>query len=288
MDARRPTPQSFPQARPTAAVSVYVTDTTNVILDINGYFTESGSDTLAFYPLNPCRVVDTRGPDGNLGGPYLQGHHERDFPVLEGSCGLPGDAVAYSMNFTALPKASHLGYLTVWPAGEQQPQVSTLNDPTGTNVANAALVSAGTNGAIATYVTDDTDLLIDVDGYFAPPGSGGLSFYPLTPCRVLDTRSGGGQPFQGELTVNVRNSPCAPPATAEGYVFNATVIPNGPLYFLTLWPDSQQQPIVSTLNAQDGAITSNMAVVPDVDGKTDAWAQGSTQLIMDISGYFAP
>ena len=48
----------------------------------------------------PCRVVDTRGPDGNLGGPYLQGHHERDFPVLEGSCGLPSNAAAYSMNFT--------------------------------------------------------------------------------------------------------------------------------------------------------------------------------------------
>ena len=150
--------------------------------------------------------------------------------MLEGNCGLPSNAAAYSMNFTVVPKGPRVNYLTVWPAGEAQPTVSTLNDPTGTVVANAALVPAGTDGAIATYVTDNTDLLIDVDGYFAPPGSGGLSFYALTPCRVLDTRSGGGQPFHGELTVNVQTSPCGPPATAQGYVFNATAVPNGPLY----------------------------------------------------------
>ena len=45
---------------------------------------------------------------------------------------------------------------------------------------------------------------------------------------------------------------------------------------------------MSTLNAIDGAITSNMAIVPNSDGKTDAFAQGTTQLILDISGYFAP
>ena len=276
-----------PAGSSSGAVSVYVSDTTNVILDINGYFTSSGSSTLEFYPLTPCRVVDTRGPDGDLGGPYLQGHQVRSFPVLESDCLIPSSAAAYSMNFTVLPKGPRVGYLTVWPVGETQPQVSTLNDPTGTNVANAALVPAGTGGAINTYVTDNTDLLIDVDGYFAPAGSGGLSFYALTPCRVLDTRGGGGQ-FNGKLIIPVQTSPCGPPATAQGYVFNATAIPHGALNFLTLWPDGEPQPTVSTLNASDGAITSNMAVVPNTNGKTDAWAQGTTQLILDISGYFAP
>ena len=42
------------------SVSVYVTDTTNVMLDIDGYFTPSTGSTLEFYPLTPCRVVDTR------------------------------------------------------------------------------------------------------------------------------------------------------------------------------------------------------------------------------------
>lgn len=279
----------LPAGTPNGSVSVYVTNTTNVLLDINGYFIPANGQTLAFYPVTPCRVVDTRNPNGALGGPYLQGHQERDFPVLQGTCNLPNTSAAYSMNFTVLPKGSRVGYLSVWPAGQTQPQVSTLNDPTGTNVANAAIVPAGNGGAIATYATDDTDLLVDVDGYFAPPQSGGLSFYALTPCRVIDTRqTGNGQPFTGELTVPVETSPCGPPSTSEGYVFNATVIPQGPLYYLTLWPDSQDQPGVSTLNAKDGALTSNMAVVPNLNGKTDAWAQGETQLILDISGYFAP
>ena len=47
--------------------------------------------------------------------------------------------------------------------------------------------------------------------------------------------------------------------------------------------------MVSTLNAQDGFITSNMAIVPNINGSTNADAeQVLTQLIMDISGYFAP
>ena len=56
---------------PSGSVSVYVTDTANVVLDIDGYFTPSTGSTLEFYPLTPCRVVDTRNANGDLGGPYL-------------------------------------------------------------------------------------------------------------------------------------------------------------------------------------------------------------------------
>jgi hypothetical protein len=108
---------------------------------------------------------------------------------------------------------------------------------------------------------------------------------------VIDTRKiGNGQPFTGTLSlpVDVVDSVCAPSSTAQAYVLNATVVPTGSLGYLTLWPDSEQRPGVSTLNAFDGAITSNMAIVPNIDGKTDAFASGTTQLILDISSYFAP
>jgi hypothetical protein len=88
--------------------------------------------------------------------------------------------------------------------------------------------------------------------------------------------------------VNVTSSPCAPPSTAQAFVFNATVIPSGSLSYLTLWPDGEMQPVVSTLNAVDGAITSNMAIVPTNNGSIDAYAAGLTQLVLDISSYFAP
>jgi len=78
------------------------------------------------------------------------------------------------------------------------------------------------------------------------------------------------------------------PDGASVYVLNATVVPAESLGYLTLWPDSQQQPVVSTLNALDGAINSNMAIVPASHGAIDAFAANATQLVVDISGYFAP
>ncbi len=269
------------------SVSVYVRNTTDVILDIDGYFAPSTSSTLQFFSLAPCRVLDTRGPDGSLGGPSLTGGQERDFPVLSSDCQIPSSAKAYSMNFTVVPVNGPLGYLTVWPTGQTQPVVSTLNNPTATTVANAAIVPAGNGGEISVYASQNTQLIADIDGYFAPAAQGGMSLYPTAPCRVLDTRSGGG-PFMGELTVPVAGSACTPPTVAEAYVFNATVVPPGYLLYLTLWPDGEPQPVVSTLNAPDGLITSNMAIVPTNNGEIDAFASAMTQLILDISSYFAP
>ncbi len=50
----------------------------------------------------------------------------------------------------------------------------------------------------------------------------------------------------------------------------------------------REQPVVSTLNAYDGLVTSNMAIVPNANGSIDAFASQLTHLIVDISGYFAP
>ena len=269
------------------SVSVFVTDTTNVILDIAGYFAPVTSSTLPFYSLPPCRIIDTRN------GKSLPAGQETDFTV-SGLCGAPASAQAYSLNITAIPKGP-LEYLTVWPTGQTRPVVSTLNAATGTVTANAAIVGAGTNGQVAVYPTDNTDLIIDIDGYFAASGAPNpLSLYAAAaPCRVLDTRPPlGNGPFNNTLVppVDVWGSPCNVPSTAQAYVFNATVVPPGPMGYLTLWPDGGNQPNVSTLNAYDGALTSNMAIVPAgmTNGKVDAYAYGLTDLILDISSYFAP
>ena len=90
--------------------------------------------------------------------------------------------------------------MTVWPTGGTRPVVSTLNDLTGTIVANAALVPAGTGGEVSVYPSNDTNVVIDINGYFAAPGPGGLSLYAVTPCRVIDTRTiGSGDPFHRDL-----------------------------------------------------------------------------------------
>ncbi len=274
-------------------VSVYVSNDSNVILDINGYFRPTSAQTYQFYPLTPCRIVDTRNNNGDLGGPHLIAQQTRDFPLREATNCIPQAAQvqAYSLNLTAIPypgAGSRLGWLEVWPAGNQpQNPVSTLNNPTGTNVANAAIVPAGNGGNITVLPSHDTHLAIDINGYFGPRSASALSLYPTAPCRVLDTRIGGGQTFQNQLTIGVIDSACGPSIHARAYSFNATVVPTPSFRWLALWPDTQQQPLVSTLNAADGYVTSNMAIVPTVNGKIDAWAQGYTHLILDMSAYFA-
>ncbi len=268
-------------------VSIFVSNATNVILDIDGYFVPAGTaSALAFYPVTPCRVADTRTATGPLGGPSLGANSSRAFPVQSSSCGIPSTAKAYSLNVTAIPHST-LNYLTSWPTGQAQPNVSTLNSSTGAVTANAAIEPAGTSGQVSIFVSDAADVILDINGYFAPPATGGLSLYTVAPCRIIDTRTSSGS-FSGVLPVNVEGSVCAPSSTAQAYVLNATVVPPGPLNYLTLWPDGQTQPNVSTLNANDGAVTSNMAIVPTNNGKIDAFAYNPTDLILDISSYFAP
>jgi aryl-phospho-beta-D-glucosidase BglC (GH1 family) len=278
------------------AISVFATDDTHFVLDINGYFVRAvDNPAQAFYPVAPCRVVDTRGVAGSLGGPYLPGGQSRDFPILLSACNLPASAQAYSLNFTAVPHGP-LAYLSTWPAGQQPPVVSTLNAPTGATTANAAIVPAGANGDISVFASNDTDVVIDVNGYFAPPGQGGLSLYNAQPCRVRDTRgdlSSAG--ISGTSEVRVIGGVCDVGSDAQAYVMNATVLPQAvqgnpaSLAYLSLYPDGQPWPGVSTLNAADGQITSNMAILPAGNaGYVDALAVNWTHLILDISSYFAP
>ncbi len=271
------------------AISVFATNATDLVLDIDGYFVSATDGTaLAFYPLTPCRIADTRGAAGPLGSPSLSSGQDRKFPILSSACGVPSTAQAYSLNVTAIPNGA-LGYLTTWPTGQSQPVVSTLNAPTGIATANAAIVPAGSNGSIDVLASGDTDVVIDINGYFAPPAAGGLSLYNLQPCRALDTRNpAGAQPFSGTLPVNVTGSPCGVPASAQGYLFNTTVVPAASLGYLSLWPNGAAQPVVSTLNAADGSVTSNMAIVLTSNGFINAFASNSTYLVLDIFGYFAP
>jgi hypothetical protein len=92
----------------------------------------------------------------------------RSFPVPSSVCNLPATAEAYSLNVTVVPSTDSLDYLTTWPTGQTMPNASTLNSWTGTVVANAALVPAGTGGAISIYVSDPANVLFDIGGYFAP------------------------------------------------------------------------------------------------------------------------
>ncbi len=252
------------------------------------------SSPLQFVPVTPCRVLDTRSAIGPLGGPYIAAQTTRNISVPYGACGVPANASAYSLNVTVVPRTGTLGYLTLWPAGQPQPLVSTLNSYDGSVLANAAIVPSGAAGSISAYATNDTELIIDINGYFVPPAFGTLQFYPVAPCRVLDTRYGSGTLSGPSLAAgNARSFPmssssCRVPAGAAAYSLNVTVAPQGPLAYLSAWPTGQPQPVVSTLNSNDGRVLANAAIVPaGAGGAVTFFATNQTDLIVDINGYFA-
>jgi hypothetical protein len=275
------------------AISAFATDDTELIIDINGYFVPPVTGTLQFYPLPPCRVLDTRNPNGTFGGPSLAGGTSRSFPISSPSCGAPDTAAAYSLNVTVVPQ-HQLGYLTAWPTGQTQPVVSTLNSLDGRVLANAAIVPAGANGSASFFATDTTDLIVDINGYFAAPASGGLNFYTATPCRLVDTRNQAGPLGGPSISLETsRTFPlagsCGLPAypAVQAYSLNMTVVPQGPLGYLTTWPTGGTQPVVSTLNALNGEVVANAAIVPaGTNGSINVFVTNNTDVIVDTNGYF--
>lgn len=251
---------------------------------------------LRFLPTVPCRVADTRNPNGPFGGPFLAAQTSRAFTIPDSACGIPATAAAYSVNLTVVPKGP-LGFLTMYPCGQAVPVASTLNSTDGRVKAEAAIVPAGTGGAICAFVSNDTELIIDINGYFVPATDvNALAFFPmLTPCRLVDTRQSAG-PLGGPLlvagetrTFPLRLSSCGGQATLQAYSLNFTVVPKGPLGFLTIWPAGQSQPLVSTLNAPTGTVTANAAIVPrGTNGDLSVFVTNNTDLVIDMNGFFAP
>ena len=227
---------------------------------------------LEFVAVSPCRIVDTRNTNGTFGGPAISGGTSRTFPLTEGDnpCGIPASAVAYSLNVTVVPQGT-LGYLTIWPTGEGQPTVSTLNSLDGRIKANAAIVPAGTpNGSVSVYVTNTTNVVLDINGYFTTANGSTLAFYPLAPCRVADTRKPNGR-------WAARRSPPAWSATSRCWTAVAVCQATAVAYSLQLHRRAQDlgwrglpdgvavrttRPVVSTLNDLTNTIVANAAMVP--------------------------
>ena len=225
----------------------------------------------------------------------IPGAQSRIFPVLVSSCGVPVSARAYSLNATVVPSGP-LGYLTLWPAERPQPLVSTLNAPAGGVVANAAIVPAGSGGSISAFMSNESHLVLDVNGYFGPPGEANAQrFFTAVPCRILDTRLAAGE-FGGPVLAagQVRSyrmalANCNLPNDAAAFSLNATVVPATGLGYLTLWPLGTAQPVVSTLNAIGDPIVANAAIVPaGPGGAVTSYVTNDTHLILDTNGYFAP
>ena len=185
----------------------------------------SGDPTqpLVFVGITPCRMMDTRGADstftGVYGSPALTAGGTRTLPVAgvtAGYCSIPSAAEALSVNVTLWPApGTSVRWLTLWPAGQAQPVVSTINDYQGTmfntgngvsvyGINNAAIVPLGTGGAFNVYVTDATNLFIDVNGYYIEPTAlalGAGTTYAPSLTFSNDSTSGLYSPAAGAVSI---------------------------------------------------------------------------------------
>jgi len=111
-------------------------------------------------------VIDTRNPDGPLGGPALQGGSARTFAIAN-QCGIPADATIVSVNVTITGPTAE-GHLTFYPTGVSPPLVSTINFRAGQTRANNAVLLLGPAGDfdVSCAGVGTVDFILDVNGYF--------------------------------------------------------------------------------------------------------------------------
>ena len=282
-------------------VSLYSFAKAHLIVDVAGYFSTAAAANPTgglFHPLQPARLMDTRSGFGaSTPGP---GEQVR-IKVL-GSGGVPASGVsAVVLNTTIASSTATAGYVTAYPTGHNVPFASTINFTRGQVVANRTIVPVGPDGYVAFYNSaGKTPIVLDVTGWFTDstdPSASGSYFMPLTPTRIVDTRSGIGAArarlgAASLLSVGVAGAHAVPTATvstpAIAAVATVTLVhPSSPTY-ATAFPSLTARPLASDLNATAGATVPNL-VLPGLgtNGKVLVYNNsGTTDLIVDLSGYF--
>ena len=168
-----PTPTRTPTAVPGTSTPTPVvptptpTRTPTTTPSVTPTVTPVGVPGATFYTLTPCRIADTRLPNGPQGGPALVAGAVRNFGV-GGICGVSPTAKSVAVNVTVV-NATAIGNLTLYPVGTSPPLASTLNYRASSARANNAVVPLGTSGSISVLCSmpsGTADFILDVTGYF--------------------------------------------------------------------------------------------------------------------------
>jgi hypothetical protein len=279
--------------------------------DDNGCFGERsytlliGSTGLMYYPLQrPVRLLDTRpGTSPNAcfqPNAPIPGGTSRLQPA-RGTCEgltIPPTATTITGNITTVQSGG--GFLAIYPSDAPQPLVANSNYLPSEIVNNSFTVGVGAaDGAVKISVTTDTDVVVDVTGYYAPPDTGGLYFHPLPrPVRLLETRQGfsgcfaPAAPLQGGVNATQQGTGNCQgltiPAEALALVGNATTVNPADAGYLTLYPADAAQPLVASSNYGEGQIVNGPFTVGlSPSGEFKIFPQWTTDLVIDITGYYS-
>ncbi len=283
----------------------------NVVVDVEGYFTQSSGTTGRFHSVAPAiRVCDTRSGQGTLcnsGTSNPLGAQAARAVSIATPAGIPsGSAAAVVLNLVGIDGTAGT-YLTAYPpdptthACGTPPTASNLNLAAHTVQANRVVVPIDpSSGDVCIYnAAGQINFLIDVNGWFGGSSdslaSSGLFFHPLAPFRICDTRAGSGLPCQGQsigsgsiLTVQAAGEGSLPSTSGFVLLGNATVLPYLSSTYVTVYSAGSSRPGTSDINPLHNKVTTNMVYVRvSSTGVAVFNASGTIDFILDVAGWFA-
>ena len=147
------------------------TDTINILVEK----ISQDDEVLAYTPVTPCRIVDTRSAGGAISAGGIRSYDVRGAVVSQGgnSAGCPspkGEPLAVDVNVTSVPEGD--GWITAYPYGSIAPTASIVNYRSDTqNVANSGTIKTCFNCEKDINIQSGggiTHVIIDVLGYYYP------------------------------------------------------------------------------------------------------------------------
>ncbi len=234
---------------------------------------------------SPSRIADTRAAGG--GGPVTPAA-DRIVPVA-GHGGVPNSgASAVVLTLTAITPNS-TAYLQVYPTGNRPAQpTSNTNLVPGQSVAALVTSPLGTGGAVQLHVSQGSvGFVADVLGYYTSSGS---RYVPLTPRRILDTRTAAPVTAGTDRTVIIA-AHNGVPAGATAVIVNTTGVGASQPLNLQVYPTGNPpSPRTSTVSPQDGYPVPDLVVMRlGTGGAINLSASsGSTHVVLDVVGYLTP
>ncbi len=244
----------------------------------------AASTAAGYTAVTPFRFADSR--IGQRMTKLLAGTPKRI--KVAGQNGLPSDVTAISANFT-VTEPTGAGYLTVYNCTSPAPLASTLNYTYWETVANAGVYPLNDAGEICVVAPKETNLVIDVNGYFRP--SGAMKYQPVTPTPLYDTTTGlnaNGRldPMQ-TVQINVPGAGIGVPSGAGAVAINVTGINPTKTGFITAYPCGISQPLVASVNPSAGVTKQNFGIVPlSANGDLCMYVHQSMDVKIDVLGYF--
>jgi hypothetical protein len=243
----------------------------DVIADLAGSFSPTGAGLAT---IAPTRVLDTRTPSMPLRAGVARAVDVR----------APADAVGVVTSVAVIAGAAG-GFLTASPCGAPVPATSNINYAPGSVVANA-VVSALGRGQLCLTASTDLDAVVDVTGYLTPTAP--LSYVPLFPQRLLDTRTTS-TPFTGRVGAGqVIELPvqrlAGMPSAVGAVVANVTVTDAAAAGYITTFPCTRGAPETSTLNYPADRAVGGLTSTAVDNGSLCLLSSARAHVIVDLLG----